>query len=158
MNSELKIKYIKTLMRFNRSGIKLYDCKKLNMTELFIMAGISNSIFGDSDGFDLSKIQEYTHISKAAISQILSSLDKRGYIIRETDKTNRRRITVELTDSGEEILKQTKKRSDQILDEILRRLGEENVLELINLLDKLSNISDDLKEELEAKESEAKNR
>lgn len=147
MDSDLKKKYIQVLFRFKKCGLDFSRIPDVNMTELFIMAGLSSNIYGIDQSVDLSEIQNHTHITKAAISQIFSSLEKRGYVIRETDKSNRRKITVALTNDGTEILKKAKEHADIMLDEILSRFGEDNAWQLISLLDRLSDIAGDLKHE-----------
>lgn len=117
----------------------------INMTEFFVMNGLSKNMFGVDKSVDLSQIQCHTHITKAAISQMFTSLEKRGYIIRETDKSNRRKITVTLTPQGTEILAQSQQQANQTLEEILHRLGEEKAQQLVSLLSELSDIRDDIK-------------
>ncbi|MDR3344387.1 MAG: winged helix DNA-binding protein [Oscillospiraceae bacterium] len=111
------------------------------------MAGISNNIFCNDKSVNMAQIQSNTHITKAAISQMFTSLEKRGYVVRETDKTNRRKITVELTPAGERILEEAQKQVDGMLEKTIARLGEEKAWQLIGLLEELSDIAEDIKRE-----------
>lgn len=147
MDTNLKKDYIQGLFRFKKSGFGFPKVSDLNMKELFVMAGLCNNIYGVDASVDLSEVQSHTHITKPAISQMFSSLEKRGYLIRETDKTNRRKITVVLTPEGEEVLKRAKEEADRMLDETLQRLGEENSKKLIALLTQLSDIADEINQE-----------
>ena len=145
MDNDLKKNYMQALFRFKKCGLDFQRMPDVNMTELFVMAGLSNNIYGVDQCVSLSKIQGHAHITKAAISQMFTSLEKRGYVIRETDPSNRRRITVTLTTEGEEILKQAQAQADRMLNEILCRFGEENAWQLISLLTQLSDITEGLK-------------
>jgi DNA-binding MarR family transcriptional regulator len=145
MDTKLKQEYIQVLFRFKKVGLDFPKISDVNMTELFVMAGISNNAFFKDKSIDLTEIQNHTHITKAAISQIFTSLEKRGYVIRETDRSNRRRITVELTTEGEKVLAEAQKQSDLMLEQILTRLGEEKSWQIISLLNELSDITDELK-------------
>jgi len=147
MDAELKKEFMQILFRFKKAGPDFSTSSDVNMTELFVMAGISNKMFFKDNSVDLTEIQNLTHITKAAISQIFTSLDKRGYVIRETDRSNRRRITVELTAEGERVLAQAQSRADRMLEQILSRLGEEKAWQFISLLNEVSDIADELKGE-----------
>lgn len=145
MENDLKKKFMQAIFRFRKSGMDFPKLADINMTEFFVMNGLSKNIFGDDNSVDLSQIQCHTHITKAAISQMFTSLEKRGYIIRETDKSNRRRITVVLTPQGTEILAQSQQQANKTLEEILLRLGLEKAQQLVELLSELSDIRDDIK-------------
>jgi DNA-binding MarR family transcriptional regulator len=145
MDTKLKREYIQVLFRFKKAGLDFPKISDVNMTELFVMAGISNNAFFKDKSIDLTEIQNLTHITKAAISLMFTSLEKRGYVIRETDRSNRRRITVELTTEGEKVLAEAQTQVDLMLDQTLSRLGEEKAWQLISLLHELSDISDELK-------------
>jgi DNA-binding MarR family transcriptional regulator len=147
MDTGLKKQYIQVLFRFRKVGLASPKISGVNMTELFVMAGISNDISLDKKSVNMSEIQCNTHITKAAISQMFSSLEKRGYVIRETDRSNRRKITVELTPEGERIISEAQREVDKMLDETLSRLGEQKARQLISLLNELSDILDELKKD-----------
>ncbi|MFZ2257189.1 MAG: transcriptional regulator [Clostridiaceae bacterium] len=154
MDKNLKEDYIQCLFRFKKSGFGFPKSSELNMKELFVMAGLTNNIYGVDTSVDLSEVQSHTHITKAAISQMFSSLEKRGYVIRETDKTNRRKITVVLTPEGEAVLKRAKEETEVSLDEMLLRLGTENAKQLITLITQLSDIADEINQERQMKQEQ----
>jgi DNA-binding MarR family transcriptional regulator len=147
MDISLKKAYIQILFRFRKNGLDIPKILDVNITELFVMAGISNNIFCNDKSVNMAQIQSNTHITKAAISQMFTSLEKRGYVVRETDKTNRRKITVELTPAGERILEEAQKQVDGMLEKTIARLGEEKAWQLIGLLEELSDIAEDIKRE-----------
>ncbi|MDR3242679.1 MAG: MarR family transcriptional regulator [Clostridiales Family XIII bacterium] len=155
MDSNLKEQYIQVLFRFKKAGLDFPKVSDVNMTELFVMAGISENAFCGDKSVNMAEIQSSIYITKAAISQMFTSLEKKGYVVRETDRSNRRKITVELTDAGSKILEGAKKQADQMLEQTLSRLGEENAWRLITLLNRLSDIFDEVKQKISA-EHEAK--
>src|SRR5699024_12291720 len=46
---------------------------------------------------DLTSVREYLAVTKASVSQMLASLEKRGLLVRQIDPTNRRNLIVTLT-------------------------------------------------------------
>ncbi|MDR3314369.1 MAG: transcriptional regulator [Oscillospiraceae bacterium] len=145
MHDDLKKSYIQVLFRFRKTGLDFPKISDLNITELFVMAGISNNAFLDKSSCNLTEIQNNTHITKGAISLMFTSLEKRGYVIRETDKTNRRKITVALTPEGERVITEAQKQADALLDATLSRFGAEKSQQLVALLNELSDITDEMK-------------
>jgi DNA-binding MarR family transcriptional regulator len=146
MDEDFKEKFLLSMFRFRKTGLELPGKKDVNLTELFVLGSISKKAFIKGKTVNLSEIQEQFHITKGAISQMFTSLEKRGYIIRETDRTNRRRITVELTAEGTKTIDDAEKRVTTMLDILLDRLGEEKARQLVLLLDELLDITDELKE------------
>jgi DNA-binding MarR family transcriptional regulator len=68
------------------------------------------------------------------MTDILSSLEYKGYIVRTRDKADRRRVVVNITKDG---ITEEKKRRDAIRKEyqgLLKKLGRKDTLELIRLL------------------------
>jgi DNA-binding MarR family transcriptional regulator len=148
LDNNLKKQYIQILFRFRKIGLDFPKSLDVNITEFIVMAGISNSAFCKDKSVDVLEIQKNIHVTKSAVSQNFSSLEKRGYIIRERNKTNRRRITVELTPEGKRILKEAQKQVDHMLEKTLSRFGEEKARQLVSLLNELSDISDGIENEV----------
>ncbi|WP_099204496.1 MarR family winged helix-turn-helix transcriptional regulator [Scatolibacter rhodanostii] len=148
MNDNLIDQYIKALFRFRKSGLGFPKIPTINMTEFMIMEKISHTDFNHAEGSPIADIQDCLHITKPAISQVFTSLEKREFIIREIDKTNRRRIKISLTEEGKQNLKIAKKMVSQTLQKLFSSFGEEKTWQLISLLQELSDISDTVRDEM----------
>lgn len=85
-------------------------------------------------------IQEQLMISKPAVSYILNSLEKKNYITRKIDLCDRRKISISITAEGRAAADQSMKKYYGIWAEILRRFGENNMRQLIELLTDLNNL------------------
>lgn len=85
-------------------------------------------------------IQEQLLISKPAVSYILNSLEKKNYITRKIDLCDRRKISISITDEGRAAADQSMKKYYGIWAEIVRRFGENNMRQLIELLTDLNNL------------------
>jgi DNA-binding MarR family transcriptional regulator len=89
-------------------------------------------------------MHETLAVSKAAISQMLASLEKRGYIQRETDTGNRRKIIITLTPKGHATVGKTKQGMDGLMALVITRFGEEDTRLLIRLLDRFMEVVDEM--------------
>ena len=144
MDRELKEQYIHALFRFRKIGVNLPQLSELNMTEITILKNIVKGSDCSHHNMSVSEMQSKLHITKSAISQMMNSLEKKGYIEREIDKADRRKIVATLTPRGEDILKEAKRNVDQRLEETISRFGKENTKQLIILLNQLSDIVEDI--------------
>ena len=86
------------------------------------------------DGESAGELSRYLHIVPGRMTDILSSLEYKGYIERRRAEEDRRRVLVYITKAG---LTEEKKRRSAIRKEyqgLLRKLGRGDTLELIRLL------------------------
>ncbi|NMC55743.1 MAG: MarR family transcriptional regulator, partial [Eubacteriaceae bacterium] len=161
MDAELKEQLIRTMMRFRKIGMAFPADLDIRMGEIMIMNGIAGHFppgmrFGDEKcQFDehkktfVSELQKMHHITKPAISQMLNGLENKGYISREMDRQDRRKVSVTLTQKGEDILKRSKEYADNMLDKTISRFGEDNTRKLIELFSQLVDISEQIRNETE---------
>ena len=95
---------------------------------------------GETRGAWLSGMGEYLRVSKAAVSQMLGALEKRGLITRKPDPDNRRTILVNLTDKGNEMIVDFESEFDIYLVMLIERFGEKDTREIIRLIYKFMEI------------------
>jgi DNA-binding MarR family transcriptional regulator len=145
MDEELRDKYVNAMFRFRKAGMFFPHVSNVNMREMFVMHGLAKKPEWMDKNVNTPELMDNVQVSKAAISKMFSALENKGYVIRETDKNNRRKITVELTEEGERVLKAVKSHVDSMLDETIARMGEEKTKLLISLLDELSDITEEVK-------------
>ena len=145
MNMKLKESLVRSIFRFKKVGFRFPPEANLRMGELFVMRQIAENALNSDDNVYAADIQNGLHVTRPAISQMLNSLEERGYICREIDERDRRRFIITLTSKGENILEAAKKHADQLIAEIISRFGMENTTRLIGLLNRFADISDELK-------------
>jgi len=97
-----------------------------------------------SDSVTPSEIGNAMNVSSARVAAALNTLEKKGLVSREIDKTDRRKILVKLTGEGKAMAEEQKRRSLQKLTDMLRILGERDAREFVRIMAKLSEISREL--------------
>jgi len=145
MDDNLKEQFVHAIFRFRKSGMTLPAEFDIRITELFLLRSISANISHPNKSVHVSVIQNKLHITKPAVSQMLNSLEKRGYVKREMDKDDRRKIAVTLTSAGEEILKKAQEYFNLRLEATISRFGVENTKQITHLFNLLADINEDLK-------------
>ena len=94
----------------------------LNQGEFVLMNGIYHvqKKKGSSDGVKMSELAEYAHALPPAVSRSIKALEEKGYVRRLVSQKDRRNTTVQITESGQEILQE----SNDIVNEFIRRVFE----------------------------------
>lgn len=147
MDRTLKEELVHAMLRFKKVGMTFSPGLDIHMGELVVMKVIAENTSRLGKNIYVSDIQSNLYITKPAVSQMLNALQKKGYVCREIDKSDRRKIAVMLTAKGQEILKKTREDTDRTLEIVISRLGEENTRQLIKLFTLLADISEELKRE-----------
>ena len=101
----------------------------------------------DNNTTDLTSVREYLAVTKASVSQMLASLEKRGLLVRQIDPANRRNLIVTLTPVGIERLRKKEFQVERRLQELLTELGRTNALQFIMLINNMNTILSSKKEE-----------
>lgn len=76
-------------------------------------------------------------IRPPSLSELVSKLEDKGYIVRKRDETHRRRLSVSITPQGEQALAEMQKEHERILMELFAALDEEERRDVSRLLKKL---------------------
>jgi len=100
----------------------------------------------EEPGVKISALSTHLHMSKPAASQMLNSLEKKGYIERKATQSDRRVVFVNLTANGYVLLEEIQQKYLELLNEILEKFSETDVKTLISLLNKLYDIMEQIKE------------
>ena len=85
-----------------------------------------------------SDISSHMGISAARITAVLNSLEKKGFITRRIDPENRRKIIIELTESGKEQAGQNFDTLVNKMSGMLSKLDEHDAGELVRIIGKLA--------------------
>jgi len=153
MDQNLKTQLIHSIYQFKKIMSSEFrvdateDKNDVNMTELILMNEIADNTAGSENNIGMSDVSKYLSVSKAAISNMLSSLEKKGYINREIDRSNRRNLIVTLTPEGRKILEFKYMEFNGMLEKVITRLGEDDANQLITILNRMTEIMHNLNSE-----------
>jgi DNA-binding MarR family transcriptional regulator len=100
-----------------------------------------------------SKVAHCLKRPAPVISRSLKSLEEHGWIVRETNRSDRRNIIVHLTDDGKEILKKVDDRMKEFAGEVFQEYGE---TELEELTQKILGLYEVVERVLDRKQNEIK--
>jgi DNA-binding MarR family transcriptional regulator len=155
MNDELTRDLLHALFFFRRSSATIFHSTLnangggLSVAELSALGCIRNCNENDCDVADTADqtvhyaMHETLAVSKAAISQMLGSLEKRGYIQREINRDNRRKIIITVTKKGKTAVDKGGKYMDALMSRVIKRFGEDDARNFVQLLTRFTEIVDE---------------
>lgn len=142
MSSELREQFFTSIVHFRKLESSFSSECEMQMNEMVILQSIAGTCCRECPcmNLDVPKIQKKLNISKPAISYILNTLEKKNYIIREIDPKDRRKVSISATPEGKAAAEQSKRKFDELWNEILAGFGEDNMRQLIGLMGKLDEL------------------
>ena len=142
----LKREWFSALLRFKSVITCLFTSSRfslgsdITMMELFMLKEMESNSPCGANNIYMSDVQKNLLITKAAVSKTLSGLEKKGYVVREVDRKNRRHTIVTLTQAGKDLVKLADKNADRTITKIIDFMGENEVekfiADIIRLADK----------------------
>ncbi len=87
-----------------------------------------------------SELSGRLNLSRSYITAVLNSLEKKYFINRTVDTSDRRRILICITDQGKQIFNDMKKKELEQANLLIQGLSDKKTLKLIMLLDIASEI------------------
>lgn len=95
---------------------------------------------GKNGCMNVSKLAEHMGVSSPSASRTLGNLEKKQFVERSIDPDNRRSISVQLTEKGDEALENAHKYLCSFMNSVTSEMGEENISELTRLMKLMSEI------------------
>jgi len=149
MNGEL-IQYVKEMREadYACNMMLLQEYKDLMDDEITTKQGVLLELVHKHGSLNISEIAEAMEITSSAVSQIVSKLEKEGYIKREINPSNRREIFVEMDEKGIEHFKRCEEVERSIINRFYSKLDWDEIVVLRKLSLKFKKV---IEKELEQK-------
>lgn len=93
------------------------------------------------------EISQHFEVNTSRVAAILNSLCKKGYIIRNVDEQDKRKVKVIITEQGREFCMERYNETVLHLSELLEKLGADDTIEYIRMTKKIAMIVEDMKKE-----------
>ena len=151
MSKEIQNELVQAMFRLkkmmNRGLGRDLDNANITMSEFILMREVAENTKESYNSMALTEVREYLSVSKAAVSQMLNSLEKRGYIVREIDPNNRRNIIVILTEEGKNAYGKKNQEFYNRFEMVIQGIGEKDVSQFIAMINKMSDAMGDFEKE-----------
>lgn len=134
MTDQLKGHFVNILFKVRKIDVSSCMGLSLPLNEMVVLKRLLSNNCTGGDTMCMSDIHHDLFISKPAVSQILNSLERKGYINRYIDKNDRRKITVTATGDAYEAVSSSEEVLNNKVDRIINEYGEDNMIHLVNQL------------------------
>jgi MarR family transcriptional regulator for hemolysin len=126
------VEVVPSITRAIREQMRQHRTSELTVTQFRVLAFINRHPRGS-----LSDVADHIGLTLPSMSKLIDQLVDNKVVVRESDKEDRRRITLVLTPSGETILKEARAATREYIAERmapLRRQDLETVLAALQIL------------------------
>ncbi len=114
-------------------GIMLESESDLTMAQWCVLKEINLS-----DANITSKdLELLTNTDKATMSEILSKLVKKGYIIKEQDQVDRRKYNIRMTNNNHELCEKIMNIEEEYFSDVFKEFDEKNYEEINSIVKKI---------------------
>lgn len=138
---ELFLTILSTRMAFRQAIQRVLKQNKVEMT--FEMLQIMHRLWL-TEGVSQQFLAEKTAKDKACLTNLINNLEKKGWVMRKEDSSDKRNRLVFLTDEGRKLSKEIRPLLDELYIRITEKMTEKRVQSSINNLLKLSKILDEI--------------
>ncbi|MGN0106878.1 MAG: MarR family winged helix-turn-helix transcriptional regulator [Hominilimicola sp.] len=114
--------------------IRMYVLTCCNFTEMtrgdFMALDLFYEAQERNEKLTVTAISSKTSVSKAAVSQMIKIMEKRKWVLRETDANDKRLVYVSLTDFGRKAFEKQRDIMTENLKDCIADMGEANLINL----------------------------
>lgn len=135
------------LMQSRQSAAIVFHDKSLTLPELLALGSIEHNAMDSGENIYADDLQKILCVSKPAVSQMLKALEAQGYITREINPENRRKLDVILTGSGRDVLGEAIDHYKDTFKRIIEAFGEDKTRQLITLFTEFIETAKDIQQE-----------
>ena len=135
------LQVFRTRMAFRRAMQR--TLKRNNAGITFEMLQVLSSLWHEQ-GITQQVLAERTAKDKACLTNLMNNLEKKGYVRREEDPTDRRSKLVFLTNEGEEFRNQIRPILDQVYVNAEQTIGLEGIKVMMSELNSVYNVLENI--------------
>ena len=98
------------------------------------------------DGITSSELAEILNVSLPRVASLLNSLESKKLVKKLTDKEDKRKTIVNITEVGRNLVLTKKEESIEKLTRVIEKLDEEDINQYIKLAQKIGKIMDEMQD------------
>jgi DNA-binding MarR family transcriptional regulator len=127
-------KLLRAFMHFNRVEWHHGLVAGCTLSELRVLFALRRAARGHVCGMKVSEISKCLHVTSPTITQVLKSLEVKGFVERASDPIDRRAVGIALTERGDQVAQEAADAFLSRFEGLIEYLGEESSEQLAALL------------------------
>lgn len=133
-NAEIARKLYSSFDQFRRIMKGPPSFTNLKPSEMGLLFHIKNSTHAGPDGVKVSDLSSHMHVTSPSITQLVTNLEERGFVVRTMDREDRRSVNVSITEKGREVTEKAEEHLMGTLEDLVEHLGQEKSLMLSDIM------------------------
>ena len=105
-------------------------------------------IEGEGQPMLTGEVAARMHITSGTITSLLDNLERKSYIVRSSDRDDRRRVLVDITPAAQAVLDEALPAIQQVAGQLIDRIGRQRQQALLDILDEIRAAAIDLPDDL----------
>lgn len=138
---DLFLRLLSTRMAFRQTIQRVLKRNKIEIT--FEMLQVMHCLWL-KEGVSQQYLAEKTAKDKACLTNLINNLEKKNWVARKEDMSDKRNRLIFLTDEGRNLSQQVRPLLDEIYSKITDKMTERKMQTIINHLIKVSEILDEI--------------
>ena len=127
-------KLLRSFSQFRKIHWKPPHIKELKPSEFMVLHAVKHSFLESNNGLMVSEISNILKVARPTVTQLVNSLQKKGFLDKCTDEHDKRVVRINLSEKGKTLAKQGSDEFYKRFEGLAEHLGERKSLELSNLL------------------------
>lgn len=133
-NAELAKSLMGSFQQFRRIFKGPGNFAGLKHSEMGLLFHIRGGCSAEPEGMKVSELSNKMHVTSPSITQLVTSMEEQGLVIRKMDREDRRSVKVTLTEKGIEMTEKAEQQLMAMLTGLVDHLGQEKTLVLNEIL------------------------
>ena len=122
------------LLKFRKAAAQIAYDSQIRMNEVMALVIVDKHYIENEKSLLASEIGDALSVTPSAVSQIFTSLEKKGYVYRNISESDKRQYRFTLTEKGRNVTHEAKNQMDRTIGEIISRFGEERIVAFTQML------------------------
>jgi len=132
-------KLMHAFSQFRKIHWKPPHIKGLKPSEFMVLHTVKNAFLDGSEGLMVSEISNLLKIARPTVTQLVNSLQKKGFLEKHADEKDKRVVRISLSGKGKTHAKQGAEEFYRLFEGLAEHLGTEKSKELTDLLQDVFN-------------------
>jgi len=130
--NEILVRLFRDIMDIEEKAIVTPEFKDITNNDMHVIEAIGTGV-----PKNMTSIAKELSVTVGTLTIAMNSLVKKGYVIRERGQEDRRVVYISLSEKGRKAYEHHAKFHREMIDEVIRDLGEEETEVLVQVLSRL---------------------
>jgi len=105
-------------------------------------------IEGEGEPMLTGEVAARMHITSGTVTSLLDNLERKHYVVRSSDRDDRRRVLVDITPAAQALLDEALPAIQQVARQLIDRIGTQRQQALLDVLDEIRDAAAEIPDEL----------